>query len=1203
MTKNLKTPEILIFGLINYGILIRFVLIFTFITPFILNAQKSNLRFEHISLDQGLSQSIVQGIHKDKKGFMWFGTQSGLNKYDGYQFTEYKYNPFDSTSISNNQIQAIYEDSNGDLWIGTIGGGLNRFNRETEIFTHYINDPDDSTSLGHDFVTSIYEDSKQNLWVLTFAGGADRLNRETGKFSRYRHKKNDPNSLSHNIIRTGLEDKSGTIWIGTVSGLNKYNREQDNVTRYLPSKTDPNSISYDEVTFIYESPSQPGILWISTGELNTLKEGGGLNRFDTKTEKFTHYNLRSTKLKKRSGNIVRQIHEDKDGIFWICSTQGLVRFDRQKEQFDYYLPDPKNPESQSNNLISFNLFAITEDVHGDLWITTNALDGIYRFDKATYLFEHYRHDPDDPNSLSNDFVLSVYEDTTGVLWIGTNTGGLNKLDHYAKKFATFTHDPTDPTTISHNLVRSFCEDKYGNLWVGVADNGLNRFDSESQQIKHYRFNSGDPNSISNDAVFALYEDQLGDLWIGTMGGLDKFNRDDETFIHFRHNPNDPTSISSNAIRAIFEDESGVLWIGTDEGGLNRFNPKERNFTRFTHIPDDPYSLSYNIVRAIAQDSSGVLWIGTFGGGLNKLVLKSKNKEKKGKSEVFEPEKQIFTPYRHNPHDPNSLSNNSIQSIYIDDDGILWIGTFGGGLNRFDPVTEKFEHFTEHNSDLPNNVIYGVLGDDHGNIWLSSNRGISKYNPKTNIFTNYDVDDGLQSKEFNGQACYKNKYGEMFFGGINGFNIFHPDSIRDNPYEPQIAITDFKLFGQSVPIGENSPLKKHISETAEVKLAHWQNNISFEFVALHYNQPEKNRYSYILVNYDQAWHPPFSHRTATYTNLEPGEYFFRVRGSNNDGVWNKKGATVRIVITPPWWKTIWAYFLYGFSAVALFFISHRIQRVVVVRRERARSKIREAELRAQAAEAQARAIQAENERKTIELEKARRLQLSMLPKQLPNVPHLDIAVHMQTATEVGGDYYDFYLDNNGCLTVVIGDATGHGLNAGTMVSVIKGLFIANVSQADFKTFFENCTRTIKQLHLGNLYMALALIKIEAHELIASAAGMPPIYIYRNRTRTVDEIVLKGMPLGAFDDFSYQDERTKLEKGDSILLLSDGLPELFNHKKEMFDYHRVKETFEKVGHQNPEKIIDSFIDVAEQWRDGRAQDDDVTFVVLKVKEDRR
>ncbi len=1199
---NIKPKKINIFfyRIISFNTYIigSLLILFTLFTPLILIAQQSSLKFEHISLDQGLSQSIVQVIHKDQKGFMWFGTQSGLNKYDGYTFTEYKYNPFDSTSISNNQILSICEDRSGALWIGTAGGGLNRFDREKEIFTHYTHNPNDSTSLSSDFVNTIYEDRNRNLWVLTAAGGADRLNRNTGKFTHYRHKKDDPNTLCHNVIRSGFEAADGTIWIGTLAGLNKYDPDKDNLIRYQPSKSNPNSLSYDEVTFIYESPNEPGILWISTGELQNFSEGGGLNRFDTKNEIFTHSNLKTIRLKGRSGNIVGQIHEDKNGIFWLATTQGLVRFDRKTESFGYFLPEPQYPSSRSNIVNS-----ITEDTSGDLWITTRAFDGVYFFGKETKTFTHYTNNPNVSGSLSNNFVLSTYIDSTGVLWIGTNTGGLNKLDLYAKKFKTITHNPTNPNGLSASLVRSFYMDHRGQLWVGVLDGGLNRFDPKTKQIKHFLSNPREPGSLSDNNVYSLYEDRFGVLWVGTENGLNRFNRNDETFTRYHDDPKDPSSLSNDFVRVISEDQSGTLWIGTDFGGLNKYNRKQDNFISYTHNPDDPNSLSYNMVRAIVQDKSGVLWIGTFGGGLNKLVLRKDAGKGKGASEVFVPEKPIFTRYTHNPRDKNSLSNNSIQSMYVDDNGILWIGTFGGGLNRFDPKTEKFEYFTEANSELPNNVIYGVLGDDKGNIWVSSNRGISKYIPKSNTFINYDIDDGLQSKEFNGQACYKNGNGDMFFGGINGFNVFHPDSIKDNPYEPQIAITDFKLFGESVPIGENFPLKKHISETNEIRLTHWQNNISFDFVALHYNQPEKNKYSYILVNYDQAWHSTGSRRSATYTNLDPGEYFFRVRGSNNDGVWNKKGATIRIIITPPWWKTTWAYIAYALSVIALFFITHRAQKIVVVRRERSRAQIREAELRAQAAEAQARAFQAENERKTIELEKARRLQLSMLPKQLPNVPDLDIAVHMQTATEVGGDYYDFHLDEKGCLTVVIGDATGHGLNAGTMVSVIKGLFIANVSQTDIKTFFENCTRTIKQLHLGNLYMALALVKIEKNELIASAAGMPPIYIYRNRTKTVDEIVLKGMPLGAFDDFSYQDKCIKLEEGDSILLLSDGLPELFNEQKEMFDYHRVKETFEKIGHENPEKIIDSFIDIAEQWRNGRAQDDDVTFVVLKVKENRK
>ena len=1158
-------------------------------------AQQQRFRFDRISLNEGLSQSIVNTILKSKDGFLWVGTESGLNKYDGYEFTIYKQNPFDRNSISNNQILSLYEDRSGALWIGTASGGLNRLDRETETFTHIRHIPEDSTSLGNDFVGFISGDNEGNLWVITTAGGIDRLITETGRFRRYRYDPHNPNSLCHNGIRAFFEDNNGTIWIGTLSGLNRYDREGDQFIRYKPRKNNPNSLSYDEVTYIYESPNEPGILWICTGELGRLSEGGGLNRFDTKKEKFTHFNLKSNMALSRSGNIVGQILEGRDGLFWICTTQGLVSFDRKKEKFMYYLPYPSNPNSRRNIIMS-----ITEDVKGNFWITTLARNGIYYFDRELHVFTLIENIPNDPTSISHNFVQRIYQDPTGVLWIGTNTGGLNKLDQYAKKFQTFTHDPNNPNSLSSSLVRSICEDHLGQLWVGFGGGGLNKLDPERNSITHYSANHRHPRSLSNNGVFALCEDHYSALWIGTFGGgLNRFYKDRKKIKNYHNIPNDPTSLSDNRIRAIFEDKPGTLWIGTDEGGLNRYNRESDNFTRFTFNVENPNSLSHNSVRAIVQDQTGVLWLGTFGGGLNKLISKSKTEKDKDKTEVFKAEDLFFTHYEHNPEDPSSLSHNSIQSIYVDEQGILWIGTFGGGLNRFDPETEKFEHFTEQNSDLPNNVIYGVLGDDLGNIWTSSNKGISRFDPLTRTFSNYDVDDGLQSKEFNGQACFKNSGGEMFFGGINGFNAFYPDSIKDNPFVPDIAITDFKLFGESVPIANYSPLKKHISETETIQLAYWQNDISFDYVALHYNRPSENKYSYILVNYDEGWRDVGNKRTATYTSLEPGEYYFRVRGCNNDGVWNKKGATVRIIITPPWWETKWAYFGYVIGGLILILIVYWLMQNYLVNRERERARIREAELRVQTAEARARAVQAENERKTLELEEARKLQLSMLPKNLPQVPNLEIAVHMQTAAEVGGDYYDFYVDEKDRLTVVIGDATGHGLKAGTMVSVIKSLFVANVSRSNIQSFFADCTKTIKKLQLGNLYMALTLLKFENSEFVASAAGMPPIYIFRNKTKQVEELTIKGMPLGAFDNFNYYDERVKLHQGDTVLLLSDGLPELFNEKKEMYDYPRIKETFKQVGETSPQNIINHFVKTGNDWCQGGCLNDDITFVVLKVK----
>jgi serine phosphatase RsbU (regulator of sigma subunit)/ligand-binding sensor domain-containing protein len=1157
-------------------------------------AQQVDIKFEHISLEQGLSQSIINTIMKDSKGFMWFGTESGLNKYDGYDFVVYRNNPFDSTAISNNQIQCTFEDSEGFIWIGTTGGGLNKFNRETEGFTHYRHNPQDPKSISSDFVFFAFEDKSKNIWVFTAAGGVDYFNKSTGEFEHFQNNPDNPVSFSHNNINWVYEDLSGEIWFGTQNGLNKFNREDKSFERLFYGEVNEKKSDKTNISSIYESKKEPGILWITTGSIQEIKGGKGLIRFDTNKNNFTFYKHSPTDPNSISSNVGSQILESKSGTFWIATAYGLNKLDRETGKFKAYLPNPSKKRGRGNVIIGF-----AEDMFEKILLVTGDFDGGYLFDPQTESFTHYEYNPADPNSLSNNAITRVYADTTGVLWIGTATGGLNKIDYYAKKFNSYEYNPNDHNSLNAQIVRAIHLDRFGELWVGLAEGGLNRFDKSRKNVKHYTNDLNNSKSISANNVWAVFEDKEGTLWVGTYGGgLDKFDRKTETFSHYRFDKEDNSSISDNFIRDIYEDSESRLWIGTDFGGLNLFDRETETFYRIQNDPENPNSIPNNSVRTVAQDKSGNLWIGSLGGGLSKLVLNPEDR-KKERREVFDTGGEIITNYQHNPSDINSLSDNSIQSIFIDDDGIIWIGTFGGGLNRFDPETETFTLFTDENSDLPNNVIYSVVGDEKGNIWMSSNRGISKYDPVKNIFTNFDMDDGLQSREFNGQAEFYSSSGEMFFGGINGLNSFYPDSLRNNPYPPRIAITDFELLNKSVSIGGDSPLKKHISETDVITLSHWQNDISFEFVALHYNKPKENKYAYMLENYDHDWIKTENQRRATYTNLDPGEYVFKVIASNNDGVWNYEGASVKIIITKPWWQTGWAYLLYFLVAIGFLYLLHKFQQARVIKSERDRSQIREAELRAKTAEAQARAIQAENERKTHELEEARKLQLSMLPKELPKVSSLDIAVHMQTATEVGGDYYDFYKNENDSLTIVVGDATGHGLKAGTMVSVIKGLFISNAADTNTKIFFEKCTQTIKQLNLGNLYMALSFVKIENNELSASCAGMPPIYIYRNESKKVEPIVLKGMPLGAFDNFEYQDTKVKLYKGDSILLFSDGLAELFNDNKEMYDYERVKATFERTGHNNAQHIIDDLVDEVDIWRNGNSPNDDVTFVVLKMK----
>lgn len=1146
-------------------------------------AQQPHVHFERLALEHGLSQSIVRVILQDSKGFLWFGSQDGLNKYDGYRFTVYKYDPFDSTSLSENDILAIYEAPSEPkaLWIGTSTGGLNRLDRDTERFTHFRHDPADPASLSHNLVVRIYEDRLKNLWVLTGAG-LDRLDRKTGKFTRYRHNPKNPNSLSHSRVIAFHESRvePGRLWIGTPAGLNKFDVQTGIITRYRHDPNDANSLGYDFIRSIFESARAPGVLWFGTG-FPQLSNGGGLICFDERSGTFSNYRHDPRNPQSLNSDVTGPILEDQDGRLWIGTAAGLERFNVATGTFTLFPSPPDNP-----NAVSYAAAAIFADSRGYFWIHTPLNDGVRRFDPRTGAFVHCQNELNDARSLSTNLVNTVYEDRSGVLWFGTDAGSLNRLDHYGEKFLTYAPEPNNPNSLSNSTVRAIHEDRFGMLWLGVALGGLNRLDRQTGTFTHYRHDPARLNSLSNDNVWAIYEDRAGELWVGTLGGgLDKLDRHKELFTHYRHDPTNSHSLSNNNVRAIYEDrfDPGVLWIGTDGGGLNRFDTKTEQFTAYRHDPLDRNSLSHNLVRAIHQDQAGVLWLGTAGGGLNR----------------FDPKTDTFKRYQHAPANPNSLGGNIVQSIYADAAGVLWLGTYGGGLNRFDPHTEQFTVYTETNSGLSNNAVYATLPDDHGNLWLSTNAGVCKFNPQSNTFKIYDVDDGLQSREFNGQAYFKNRRGEMFFGGISGFNVFHPDSVKDNPIAPELALTDFKLFNESVPIGGKSPLQKHISETDSIALTHWQNDLSFEFVALHYGRPANNKYAYRLENYDVGWREAGTQRTATYTNLDPGEYIFRVKGSNNDGVWNEKGTAIHITIAPPWWKTSAAYVMYALLLIAGIVGIERLHRGLLLKEERERAQIREAELRAEAAEARTRAMLAENERKTHELEEARKLQLSMLPKTVPNLPNFDIAVYMQTANEVGGDYYDFMLDDAGALTAAVGDATGHGLQAGTMVAATKSLFNSLAHYPDPAPILVEASHALRGMGFHNMYMAMTVAKFKDHRLRLSTAGMPCTLIYRAATGRVEEVEIKGMPLGYLSDISYQWKELGLSDGDAVLFMSDGLLEMFNEAGEVLGEERTRRLFEEAGHHSPQQIIEHLVKAGKTWANGQPQKDDMTLVVIKIK----
>ena len=1023
--------------------------------------------FRHLTVDQGLSQGSVVCILEDSQGFMWFGTQDGLNKFDGYNFTVFKNSPADSATLNDNFVVTIAEDSNKTLLVGTLNNPqvLNRFDRDTETFSQI---PSDSVDLRYARVGSVfstYEDPSGIRWSGKIGEGVTRFDRRSGKSTTFKHDPSDPASLVDNRVYSVYGDRSGTIWVGT--------RE-------------------------------------------------GLDRFDPKTERFVHYRH-----------------------------------------------DEKNPHSLSDNWI----WPILEDRRGVLWFGTFR-GGLNRFDRVTETFTRFQHNESDPRSLGDDRLYSLYQDRSGIIWVGT----INGVDYFNPEIGTFVHyysDPKNPDGLVHNAVYSMYLDKLGTVWIGT-EAGLDRWDRPGGRFIHHRHDPSNPGSLGENLVQCILEDKSGSLWLGTQSsGLDRFDRTSGKFTHFRHDPLNPRSLSDNRIYSLLEDRRGEIWIGTYGGGLNRFNRKTNTFKAYTQNDSIPGRLSGPGVWSLYEDREGVLWVGTYKGGLNR----------------FDRETETFTHFRSDPSDPRSLSHETVLCMREDRKGDLWVGTMSG-LNRFERETGTFHRYFEKDG-LPNSYINGILDDNQGNLWISTVKGISRYDPQRKVFRNFDQSDGLQGNEFNSGAFAKDhRTGEMYFGGMNGFNLFDPDKVTNNPFVPPVVFTTFIRY--NTDDAEGKPIvEKGIAAKSGITLSYKDNVASFEFAALNYYSTFKNLYAYKLEGFNDNWIQLGTERKATFTNLDAGEYFLHVKGSNNDAVWNDDGASLTLIVTPPWWKTKLAYS--GYTLMILSFL-YGARRFEINRREQ-KAQVRESRLRAKAAEAEKRVLEVENERKTKELEEARELQLSMLPKDVPKFAHLDIAVFMKTATEVGGDYYDFSTAQDGTLNIAFGDATGHGMQAGTIVTLMKGFFTSDSSRLDIQTFFNHCSRSIKEIKLGRLLMAFSLLKVKGNKVAMSSAGMPPIYLYRKASRTVEEIMLKGMPLGAMKNFPYTLYEAELQVGDTVLLISDGLPEQKNLVGEMFDYARVQRTFGEVGDYTPDEIIKHLTHAGESWMNGAQQDDDITMLVIK------
>ncbi len=786
------------------------------------NAQGGdNIRFDHLTIKDGLPHGQTYNVLQGQQGFIWFATRYGLSKYDGSNFTNYSNIKNDPHSLSENWTWHILEDDAGMLWIATWGGGLNKFDPVSETFT------------------------------------------------RFRHDKDDPNSLSSDNVWSTYQDNTGTIWVGTEDGLHKRNPEDNTFTRYHHDPDDPASLSHNSVTFLQDDDE--GNLWLST-------YGGGLNKFDPVGETVTRYQHDPGNPNSLSNDNIWQLYIDGDGIIWLGTDGGLNKFDPATEIFTRYQHDAANPSSIGSNTVTF----VADASNGMLWVSTLG-GGLNLFDPQNDHFVRYQVDDTNPNSIIHNTVWGTAVDNTGTLWI-TTEDGVSKYDSGAYRFGSYQYYPTIPETLIYKGINAFHEDKHGNLWIGSDTNGLTRLNRDGNSFIFYRHDEHDSNSLISNSIVGMRADDTGALWIATRNGLDRFDPVTETFTHYQHNPDDANSISGNNVHEVAIDADGVLWLAVYGISLDRFDPATETFTHYFPDDDNPGSLSTEWITVVEATSNGDVWTGG-DGGLSR----------------FDPATRTFVNYF--ADDASHLSSGLIYNIYEDSHGTIWVGT-GDGLNKYNSDANTFNtYFSEEG--LSSIQIAGIAEDNQGNLWLSTNKGLSKFDPQKKAFRNYDTRDGLQSNQFSARSVYKNESGELFFGGPAGFNAFYPDRIRDNPNIPPVMLTDFQLFNKPVGIGDDSPLQTHINLADGIILFHDQSVFSFEFAALNYRTPEKNQYAYMMEGFEQDWiYTDSQYRIARYTNLNPGEYTFRVKASNNDGAWNEKGTAVNITILPPWWQTWW-----------------------------------------------------------------------------------------------------------------------------------------------------------------------------------------------------------------------------------------------------------------------------------------------------------
>ena len=860
-----------------------------------------NFAFEQLTIAHGLPHNTVRCILQDSQGFLWFGTADGLARYDGYHFKVYRHDLADSTTISNNKILVICEDRFHDLWIGTYNG-LNRFDRSTETFTRYIQGPEEPSGTNAHEVWAIHEDRTGNLWVGYWAGdylpwgGLYKLDRDTGKFTPYRYDPYNPNSMSHNAIRCIVEDDAGVLWVGT--------------------------------------------------------ETEGLNKFDPKTETFVRYRHDPKVLHSLGDNRVWDGLRDREGNLWFATIGGgLNKHDPSRDSFIRYIPDPNNAAGS----YLFDACKIYQDTKGMIWLSNGVLS---RFDPATASFTHFRFSLNQNDWLSNYHPFAIQEDNAGNLWVGTRGSGVFKVDLKPQRFTHYRHTPENPNSPSDDDIRLIFEDAKGAIWIATRDDGLSRLDPQTGQFTNFKHDPHDTRSLSSDVVYAICEDRSGNIWIGTQKGLNRFDPQQGKFTDYGNNPTNRRSLRHEAINVLFVDHADTIWIGmAGEGGFGKFDWRTATFRRYDPLP---VNKGHYYVDRFFEDRQGNLWIGAAGRqflfdrrtGQSRIVKADYRGWGWGRRLLEDQNGTIWGWYRSlykldvndlrfihffllEPAGMNRTGKiafyNQVQFAHVDAKNKIWCGTLHGSY-QFDPQQERVTARYYEKDGLQSNLISKIVADNTDRLWLLTGGGVSIFDenaPPGAQFTNLGSDDGIINSPSAPEAFIRTRNGEIYWGGTNGIYRFYPEVQATNPHRPRIQLTDFRKFNQPVKLDSS------ISTTRALHLSHDENFFSLSYSALDFTNPKQNQYAYKLEGFDQDWIKAGNLHEASYTNVPPGQYTSRVKGSNNDGIWNEEGTSIKVIITPPFWQTWWFRVAMALAVIAILaaLYNYRVSRLLEIERTR------------------------------------------------------------------------------------------------------------------------------------------------------------------------------------------------------------------------------------------------------------------------------